>query len=440
MINVGKVAMVPLSNIEVGERAREVMGDLGHMEGSMKERGLITPLAVKELDEGKFFLLAGERRFLVLQKNKVESVPVRVFPDDIDDIEMKSIELAENMYRKDFEYWEYDNLVREIHELQQSIHGEKAPGPGSEGWGTNETGELLNTTKASVSTAIKRANAREAFPQLFDKCKTQKDASKIIAGMEDTIIKEVVAQKIESEIQSIRDPNESKAVRLANSYMLGDFFKGVKAIDDGVMHLVEIDPPYGIDLRKAKKEETVTGVELDVYNEVDSSEYQVFLANLFAECYRVMSKHSWLLCWFAPEPWFEIVYQELNNAGFTTTRMCGIWNKGYGQSKRPEIHLANSYEMFFYAWKGRPALNKPGRANSFEFSPVPPNQKVHPTERPIDLMKEIYDTFACVGSRVLIPFLGSGSGILAADELGMTASGFELAKEYRDSFLLKIYS
>ena len=152
-----------------------------------------------------------------------------------------------------------------------------------------------------------------------------------------------------------------------------------------------------------------------------------------------MATHSWLICWFAPEPWFEVIYRELNNAGFNTSRMCGIWTKPSGQTMQPDIYLANSYEMFFYAWKGRPALNKAGRKNIFEFSPVSPSQKTHPTERPIDLTTEIYDTFAFQGSRVLIPFLGSGNGLISAQQLGMSPVGFELGKGYKDSFLVKVH-
>jgi len=103
------------------------------------------------------------------------------------------------------------------------------------------------------------------------------------------------------------------------------------------------------------------------------------------------------------------------------------------------MHLANSYETFFYAWKGRPAINKAGRTNVFSFSPSSPQNKIHPTERPIELMKEIYDTFAFPGTRILIPFLGSGNGLIAAHELGMTAMGFELSKAYKDSFLVRLY-
>ena len=204
------------------------------------------------------------------------------------------------------------------------------------------------------------------------------------------------------------------------------------------MHLVEIDPPYAISLQQSKKTDGESIYAEDEYNEVDQADYQEFIYRTFRECYRVMADHSWLICWFAPEPWMEVIYSGLRSAGFETTRMCGIWNKGYGQSKRPEMHLANSYEMFFYAWKGRPALNKAGRPNVFSYSPVPPNQKIHPTERPLELMKDVYDTFAFTGSRILIPFLGSGVGLIAADQLAMSPIGFELSSSYRNSFLVKL--
>ena len=434
MINVGEVAMIPFSSIIVSERARKEMGDLSSIEKSIQERGLICPLAVKRLDGDKFHLLAGERRFLVLEKNKVDTVPVRIFPDTISDFEMKSIELAENFYRKDFEYWESDNLLREIHGLNQQIHGTATPGPGGSGWTLKDTAQLAGITDASVSTAIKRSEIREAFPELFDDCKTQKDASKIIKKMDEMLTKEEIAKRLES------NRTDGKLNQLAKCFVIGDFFEGVKRIPDNIMHLVEIDPPYAIDLNKLKKTDGESIYNTGEYNEVPISEYQKFMSRVFKECYRVMNEHSWLLCWFAPEPWMEVIYEELYAAGFQTTRMCGIWNKGFGQAKRPEIYLANSYEMFFYAWKGRPALNKAGRANVFNYSPVPPQQKTHPTERPVEMMKEIYDTFAFTGSRVFIPFLGSGSGIIAADAVGMSPVGFELSKSYRDAFLVKVHN
>lgn len=444
MINVGEVAMIPRAKILVEERTRQEMGDLDGIEKSIKDRGLISPLAVKALNNGNYKLLAGERRFIVLERNKVEKVPVRIFNNDPDELEMKSIELAENFYRKDFEYWETDNLLREIHNLQQEIHGTKSRGPGGEGWTLKDTAQLAGVTDASVSTAIKRSEAREAYPELFESCRTQKDASKMIKKMDELVTKEALARKIEE------NKAEGKINQLSKGFIISSFFEASKQIPDEIMHLVEIDPPYAIDLVKQKKTDGESTYVTEDYNEIDKSVYIEGhpdsnhpwrgIRALFKECYRVMAQHSWLICWFAPEPWFETIYTELRAAGFGTTRMCGIWTKGYGQSKHPDIRLANSYEMFFYAWKGQPALNKAGRSNDFRIPPVPAQQKVHPTERPIELMREIYDTFAFTGSRVLIPFLGSGNGLIAADQLGMSSLGFELSKSYRDSFLVKVHN
>jgi len=432
-IKVGKVGMVSVNSIIISDRSREVLGDLEGIESNMKESGLITPLTVKDLKDGTYKLLAGGRRFTVLQRNEVKEIPVRIYEEDLTELEMKIIEKSENFFRKDMEYWELDKLTLEIHKMQQSIHGVKAPGPGQEGWGTKDTGEMIGgVSTATVTQSIKRAEAREAFPELFDNCKTAKDALKVIKKVDEALVKQVIAQKLETQATN------GTLKQLSKCYILEDFFKGVKQIPNGAMHLVEIDPPYAIDLHNAKKSDSESQYQLNDYNEVESKDYMGFMSDVFKECYRAMADHSWMIVWFAPEPWFEQMYNAIIKAGFETTRMCGIWTKKTGQSKRPEMHLANSYEMFFYAWKGRPALNKAGRSNIFDFPPVPAQQKTHPTERPIELMKEIYDTFAFPGSRVLIPFLGSGNGLISAHQLGMSGVGFELGKGHRDSFLVKV--
>lgn len=431
MINVGKVSMIDIDQIEVGERARKDMGNLDELKTSLTERGLINPLAVKDIGNDKYLLLAGERRYQVLRQSDVVQVPVRIYPDDITDFEMKSIELAENFYRKDFEYWEQDSLIKEIHTLHQSEYG-KAHSGVSSGWSTADTGELTGKTKSAVSTAIRRAEAREAFPELFETCKTQQDATKVMKKMDELVVKEVIAKRIEG------CKKDSSISKLANSYILGDCLEYIPKLDRGVFHLVEIDPPYAIDLQKAKKLDSSAGSSLNAYNEIDKETYNIFIPTLLKQCYKVMAENSWLIMWFAPEPWAEKVYQWITEAGFFTTRMWGIWTKHSGQSKQPNLYLANSYETFYYAWKGRPVLNKAGHINEFNVPPVPYNSKVHPTERPVELMKEIYDTFAFPGSRILIPFLGSGNGIFAADELGMSAIGYDLGEEYRNSYLVRL--
>ncbi len=446
-ISVGRIEMVPLNSIYVDDRTREEMGDLEGLEANMKESGLISPLAVIDKDsEGNYKLLAGERRYTILKRNEVANVPVRIYGIELTEIEMKIIEKSENFFRKDMEFWELDKLTLEITRLQQELKGVKSPGPTDSGWSLEDTGEMIGgVSKGTVSQSIKRAELRETFPELFEGCKSASDATKVIKKMDEAIIKEALAESIKSK------KGDKTITQLANAFIIKNFFEGIKEIPDGVFHLVEIDPPYAIDLKKVKKTEGESQYQLDDYNEVPKNAYMdggsepdsdfdsqwLGMNEVFRECYRTMADHSWLICWFGMEPWFEVIFQAMMNAGFNSTRICGIWTKRTGQTKHPETRLANTYETFFYAWKGKPAMNKSGKGNTFDFPPVPPQSKNHPTERPIELIQEIYDTFAFPGSRVLIPFLGSGSGLLAAHMLDLTAMGFELSKGYKDSFLVR---
>lgn len=427
-----QLAEIQTENVYLGDRFRDEYGDIAELARDIQSNGMITPIAVKKTDESRFLLLAGGRRLAAAVELKMPTVPARIYDREINELDLRSIELAENLYRKDLEWLERVNLEREIHRLQVKIHGEKvSTSPGAPGHSLQDTADLLGRAKSGISASIHLADAAEAFPDLFTKCKTQHDATKIMKNLGQRMITESLAAKISEG----KEKTSSGFNKLASCYINRDFFEGVKNIPDSSINLVEIDPPYAIKLPQAKKD-YVYG---DSYNEVDIDRYELFMSDVFKECYRTMAEHSWLICWFAPEPHFETIYQLIINAGFNAHRMCGVWIKQSGQSKRPEIHLANSYEMFFYAWKGRPALNTPGRVNTFDFPAVPPQQKTHPTERPVELMKDVYNTFAFPGSRVLIPFLGSGSGLIAANELGLAPIGFELSKSYRDSFLVKLH-
>lgn len=442
-IDVGRVAMIPVSSIIVEDRARKELGDLTETEDNMKEIGLTTPLTFKANPDGTYRLLAGERRLTILIKNGNTEVPARIYDRDLTPLEMKIVERSENFFRKDMEYWEMDQLILDIDRMQKEVHGEKPPGPGTTGWSSADTGAMIGSgvSTATVSLAIQRAKMRETCPEIFEGCKTAADALKVIKKVEEAIVTQTIAKRVEE-----AKDNTSAVVQLAKSYIIENTFAGIKKIPAGVFHLVEIDPPYAIKLMDAKKTEGESQYQKDNYNEVPADGYiegvpgtaWLGMRTLLKECYRVMTDHSWLLCWFAPEPWFDIIYKEIINAGFETTRMCPIWTKPSGQTKRPEMHLPNAYEMFFYAWKGRPAIARQRGGNIFNYSPVPAQQKVHPTERPIDMMKDIYETFSFTGSRVLIPFLGSGNGLIAAHQAGMSGIGFELTKAYKDSFLVKV--
>ena len=152
-----------------------------------------------------------------------------------------------------------------------------------------------------------------------------------------------------------------------------------------------------------------------------------------------MKDGAWLIMWFGPDPWFDTVYEILQDVGLKGNALPAIWLKGQGQTNAPNYYMGNAYEMFFYARKGNGVLNKKGRSNIFDFRPVPPSHKIHPTERPVELIMDVLEVFGYKGSTVLVPFLGSGNTLLAANNMDMNAFGFELTEQYKNDFTLKVH-
>lgn len=60
-------------------------------------------------------------------------------------------------------------------------------------------------------------------------------------------------------------------------------------------------------------------------------------------------------------------------------------------------------------------------------------KRIHPTQKPILLYKELLRRFASVGFKIVDTHLGSGSSRIAAHEMGFDFYGYELDKDYFDA-------
>jgi site-specific DNA-methyltransferase (adenine-specific) len=56
--------------------------------------------------------------------------------------------------------------------------------------------------------------------------------------------------------------------------------------------------------------------------------------------------------------------------------------------------------------------------------------KIHPTQKPVNLLKQLIEVFTDEGDIVIDPVAGSGSTLRAAMELGRNSYGFEASKEF----------
>jgi site-specific DNA-methyltransferase (adenine-specific) len=69
-------------------------------------------------------------------------------------------------------------------------------------------------------------------------------------------------------------------------------------------------------------------------------------------------------------------------------------------------------------------------------------EKVHPTQKPIELLQQLIEIFTDPGDVVIDPVAGSGTTLIAADNCGRKAYGFEIKKNfYKDACrLIEKYS
>lgn len=431
-----KVDIVSIDRIEVGKRFREDYGDMAMLKESIKQEGIIQPLAVcYSGEDSKYELLAGGRRFKACTDLGITEVPIRIYDKELTELEKRSIELMENIIRKDLSWIEANDLKEAIHNLQQQIYGVKRPNVQG-GWSTKDTADLFGIDRSTLSADLKLSEAMKIFPNLR-KAETKKDAQKMLDKYKTDMIVKEMADRAAKKLSGT--PVEVQRTELINNFMIGDFFDEIAKVPDKSVDLVEIDPPYAIDLDTYRADKQKNPESTMHYNEIGVDKYVPFLNNMFEEVYRCMSDHSWCICWFAMEPWFEFVYTAMRRVGLVGRRIPGIWVKtGSGSTMSPEYNLGSAYEPFFYMRKGNPSIMRQGRSNVFTYKPVAPSNKVHPTERPIEMIQDVLQTFGHVGAKVLVPFLGSGNTLLAASNLSMTAFGYELSSEYKADYVLKV--
>ena len=431
---------LPVSSIEFTDRARENYKDLDVLAKDIEEKGVIQPIAVmrnKEGAENPFKLLAGGRRFSAVVLSESTHIPCRVYPETLSELDQKEIELMENISRDDFDWKEEVALRDQIQKLQEERHGKQVGSGG--GHSMRDTAKMLGTSPASISRDLTLARGLEEHEDELSKAKSKSEALRTLKKIERKQEEKVVADNLEKSLQN--DGNERLKRVLTNGYIVKDFFEGVSVVPDRAASFIEVDPPYAIALDKIKRgaeRETSPGIEN--YNEVASEDYQDFLDNLFAECYRVLAGNGWIVCWYGIQ-WYHVVLASLENAGFQVVDLPAIWTKtGHqGQTRVPDVRLGNVYEPFFYARKDNSAIiRQPGRTNQFNFKSLHPDHKVHPTERPIEMIEEVIKTFCIPGGHIMVPFLGSGNTMLAASNLGSTCFGFDLSEEYKNAYLKRV--
>lgn len=183
----------------------------------------------------------------------------------------------------------------------------------------------------------------------------------------------------------------------------------MKRYSDKYFDLAIVDPPYGIGISKNPVRQMHKKKDWD--NEIPSKQY-------FDELFRV-SKNQII--------WGGNYFDLPPSQGFY------IWDK-----KQPENF---SLAMCEYAW---PSIQKP--AKIWSLSVMKEQNKIHPTQKPIELYEWLIMRNAEKGYKILDTHLGSGSIAIAIDiinkreKLNLQFIGCELDTDYYNKAIERIKS
>jgi DNA modification methylase len=199
----------------------------------------------------------------------------------------------------------------------------------------------------------------------------------------------------------------------------------------GAVHHIITDPPYSA----RSMEHYVTGESIkyrrdgkfvDFGYEAITDELRLEASNLF------IASARWVLVWSDLETahkWKE----DLESEGLRYVRM-GVWLRRNGCPQFSGDRPAQAAEMCVIAHcsESRLRWNGGGKAAGWEGPIVASNSgdRMHTSPKPLWLMSALVRDFTDMGELICDPFMGSGTTLRAAKDLGRRAVGIEIEEKY----------
>ncbi len=403
---------------DLTKRVRKDFSGVPKLAKNIGALGLLHPIVVNhdQTGEKKYILIAGERRLRACIFLGWTKIPATVL-DDMNEFDRKVCELAENVVRQDLTWEEQIEAMSQLHDLQQAQHGKATTSKNNKGWTIEDTAEMIGLSKGGVSQDIKLALDLKNQPELREKVsKLPKHAARKIVNqtMEENILKRQISM------------NE---MTISSDLRLGDCVELIQDLRDESVDLWLTDPPFAskmvADLSKASSSASPT-YNLTQSNVSTEGYMQGVYEELIPAVYKKLKPGAHIYVFFGHD-WYCRLYQMLTDGGFVVDSQPLIWAKQGVTGMSKDMHYMSSYEAIFFGHKppvGR-ILTKPV-PNVLSVPVIHPSKRVHPLQRPFELLKILIENSTGVGQTILDTFAGSASTIHAAKRLQRSGIGFEL--------------
>lgn len=414
---------IKLADIKVSNRIREELGDLEGLKRSITKVGQINALVLdKDLN-----LITGERRYQALKALNFTEVDA-VIKDQVTELDKLTMEIEENLNRKEFTDAEKVRGLLRLHRAKQKDAGVPTPGRAG-GWTLQDTAELLSYSKGAISVMLRVAEAQEIQESLPPEQRNEAFMKALETEGTFSAYKELVNAEADAVLARVEELQKEEAEgesREAVSFVDGcienaNCLDYVKKIPDESVHLVLTDPPYGIDYQDQAD-----------YKGDDSPEYAIgVMAKLAPELWRVCAKNSFCIVFFGIKNMPDLVAAMIA-VGFKASPTPFVWVKDVtqGSNNQPNRWLTSAFEFAWIFCKGDPILNIPGSLGYFIDKPPSQEIKRHPTQKPVGLIKYLLAVHGHPGQYLFDPFAGSGIILQSGLDMNLHVCGCELNTEY----------
>jgi len=196
--------------------------------------------------------------------------------------------------------------------------------------------------------------------------------------------------------------------------------------------LIMSDPPYGVDYKGSI---TKSRNEIEGDDVVGSESYEQLITDMLIAAHSVSKPDRGLYLWYSDTQAVAIC-NAVAASGFKRYAWI-VWVKQHFNMSLNPQHYRQKHEMLMYASSGSKMPRWYGPNNEctvWEYD-KPMQNKLHPTMKPVEMYARCLSNSSKIGDLVYETNLGSGTTLIAAEQLDRSCFGMELSESYCDTII-----
>jgi len=228
--------------------------------------------------------------------------------------------------------------------------------------------------------------------------------------------------------------------------LINDHFQNFKRYNMPKAQLVIADIPYNIGINaygsnpswykggdNKNGESELAGKEFfDTDKDFRISEFLHFCSKLMIKEPKEKGKAPCMIVFCAFEQQFELI-EKAKKYGLNKYINLVFRKNFSAQVLKANMRVVGNceYALLFYRDK-LPKFNNHGKMvmNCIDWTKDTKTEKIHPTQKPVELLEKLIKIFTDEGDVIIDPCAGSGSTLIAADNCNRKSFGFEIKKDF----------